>query len=92
MKYIQIFLEFQDIYSKNFNFLFDGKYKFHNKSGIYFSLFFNCFGIFLSIFFFKNEFLLKLQELFFSMIKYFFILSLTSISKIDSTSMISSFK
>ena len=56
MKYIQIFLEFQDIYSKNFNFLFDGKYKFHNKSGIYFSLFFNCFGIFLSIFFFKNEF------------------------------------
>ena len=53
MKYIENILEFQDIYGKNFTFLFNGKYKIHNISGIIFSLFFNIFTIIITINFFK---------------------------------------
>ena len=56
MKYIENILEFQDIYGKNFTFLFNGKYKIHNISGIIFSLFFNIFTIIITINFFKYEF------------------------------------
>ena len=56
MKYIKNILEFQDIYGKNFTFLFNGKYKIHNICGIILSLFFNIFTIIITINFFKYEF------------------------------------